>query len=170
MRLRTVSTSAGGLDRNAFASVHGKRPLLSPEYGLVPDVGCSQTSASSCGDGILFRRCVDEQVLQLLALGPVVADLAGHLGGVAVAADDEPVERRAIDVAVRADRRRLEQADELGERLLAAVVGVADARISASVFGASTRASALFWVPVPVRLCDSSMTTASHWCLRRWWR
>ena len=40
--------------------------------------------------------------------------------------------------------------------------GVAEARISASVFGASSRASSLFSVAEFVRLCDSSMTTASH--------
>ena len=43
--------------------------------------------------------------------------------------------------------------------------GVAEARISASVFGARTLASWLFSVPELVTLWDSSMTTASQVCL-----
>ena len=67
-----------------------------------------------------------------------------------------------------ADGGGLEEADQLGERLVALpLCGVALARISASVLGASTRARRLFWVCELVTLCDSSMTTASQrWLLQ----
>ena len=48
--------------------------------------------------------------------------------------------------------------------------GVADARISASVVGASTLARPLFSVPELVTLWDSSMTIASQFWQRRWSR
>lgn len=41
-----VASRAAGEDRNALASVHGKRAVL-PEYGGVPVRGWSQTSSSS---------------------------------------------------------------------------------------------------------------------------
>ena len=52
---------------------------------------------------------------------------------------------------------------------LSPLCGVALASSSASVCAASRRASSLRLVPLLIRLCDSSMTTASQVVASRWW-
>ncbi len=147
---RTPPGREGWRGRPSRAST-GRGPCSRPSTGSCP-MPVEPDVRELVGDGILVRRCVHEEVLEFLALDPLVAHLAGDLGRMAVAAHDQPVERGAIDVAVGADRGRFEQADKLGEGLLAAVVGRRRRKDQRLGVRASTRARALFWVPEPVRL------------------
>ena len=74
------------------------------------------------GDLVLRVGGGNEPVLRFLALGPVRADDAGHLGAVPVPPDDQAAHLVFDDRAVRAHGGRLEQPDQLGEGLRLAVV------------------------------------------------
>ncbi|MPM63295.1 hypothetical protein SDC9_110175 [bioreactor metagenome] len=86
------------------------------------------------GDRVLLWGGGDEEIPGLLALGPVGADDVGDLGAVPVAADDQPFDLLGAEPAVGGHGGRFEQADQLRERLLPAVVrgrGGQDQRVGA---------------------------------------
>src|SRR5699024_8386624 len=112
------------------------------------------------GDRELLRRGLDRQHLRRAALGPVLPHLVLRRVRGAVAAGPQAVPSaisRFGDTAVGSSRL-ISWAKESLEPLC----GVAEARTSASVFGASTWASWLFCVDWLVTLWDSSITTASQ--------
>ncbi len=116
-------------------------------------------SAGEAGTRRLFGSCRSAQS---------APTTAGDLGAVPVAADDQPLHGLVAGSSpsggtAAGSSSRISSAKDS----LRPLCGVAEARISASVCRASSRASWLFCVAVLVTLCDSSITTASHRCLRR---
>src|SRR5699024_8431286 len=75
-----------------------------------------------CGNGTLFGRRRNRNVLGLGTFGPHAADNASDLGRVAVTADDESRDGLAIDGAVRHDTRGVEKTQNLLEGFGVAVV------------------------------------------------
>ena len=103
----------------------GQRPPEEPAAGSgigTARLGVEPDVVQLAGDGVLGVRGWDEQVLGLLALGPLGADLFRDLGAVAVPADDEPLHLVGDDRAVGTHGRRFQEADQLGERLGPAIV------------------------------------------------
>ena len=74
------------------------------------------------GDRELLRGGLDRQHLRRAALGPVLPHLVLHRVRVAVAADHQALRRAVGDLALRGHGRRLQQADQLGEGVVGAVV------------------------------------------------
>ena len=65
---------------------------------------------------------LDQDIVGLLPLGPVGTDDAGDLGAVPVPAHDQAADRLLREVAARRYGGRVEQPDQLSERLTLAVV------------------------------------------------
>ena len=74
------------------------------------------------GDSVLLRGGVHQNVARFLTLCPLVADDAVDLRGITVATDDQSLRRRHVDGTVRQDRQRVEEAEDLLERIVTAVV------------------------------------------------
>ena len=98
------------------------------------------------------------------ALGPAVADLVAHLRADLGAADVEVLDvARPRSPSGRRSRAGSSSRISSAKDSLSPLCGVALARSSASVCGAQHAGPArLCWVPLLMRLCDSSMTTASQ--------
>ena len=145
-----------------MARVQGKSWEFLPAYGDDPDVGCSHTvssseaTASSAAVAAMSRFCGSIRSAQSAPTTCLTSSLLRCLR--TTRRFTSSVIRSPPGVTAVGSSRRTSSAKDSGLPLC----GVADARMRASVFGESTRASRLFCVAELVTLWDSSITTASH--------
>ena len=132
-------------------------------------MGCSQTSASSSATASSSGEAATRRLTRLLRARPSRRRRRSRPRGCAGAGGRPGAATSLLDeLAVGPDGGRLEQPDELGERLVLAVVrGGAGQDQRVGVAGRAPGRAGCSACAELVTLCDSSMTTASQRCLRR---